>query len=147
MDKISVIVPCYNEEEVLPLFHQEVTKELEKIENVDYEILFIDDGSSDHTISLLKDICAIDDHCNYYSFSRNFGKESALLAGLRAASGDYIATMDADLQDPPVLLPQMYDILLECECDNVATYRTNRKGEPRIRSFFARAFYPYKQSF
>ena len=87
MDKISVIVPCYNEEEVLPLFHQEVTKELEKIENVDYEILFIDDGSSDHTISLLKDICAIDDHCNYYSFSRNFWKRGGNVCRARKICG------------------------------------------------------------
>lgn len=83
MDKISVIVPCYNEEEVLPLFHKEVTKELETIENIDYEILFIDDGSHDHTIDLLKMICAKDHHCDYYSFSRNFGKEAAMFAGLK----------------------------------------------------------------
>ena len=95
MDKISVIVPCYNEEEVLPLFHREVTKELNKINNIDYEILFIDDGSHDQTIEILRELCVKDNHCNYYSFSRNFGKEAAMFAGLEKSTGDYCVIMDA----------------------------------------------------
>lgn len=111
MNKISVIVPCFNEEEVLPLFHKEVSKELNKIKDIDYEFVFINDGSSDHTIDILKLLSKQDNHCNYYSFSRNFGKESAMFAGLQHCSGDYCVIMDADLQHPPKLLKPMYDAL------------------------------------
>ena len=101
MDKISVIVPCFNEEEVLPLFYKEVVHTLEKIQNIDYEILFINDGSQDHSEDILKLLAHKNKHCFYYSFSRNFGKEAAMYAGLENASGDYVVIMDADLQHPP----------------------------------------------
>lgn len=147
MDKISVIVPCYNEEEVLPLFHQEVTKELDKIANVDYEILFIDDGSKDNTMKILKEICQQDNHCNYYSFSRNFGKEAAMFAGLQKASGDYCVIMDADLQHPPKLLEPMYYALSKEGYDCCAGKRMDRSGEGKIRNFLSKSFYKFIQKF
>lgn len=145
MDKISVIVPYYNEEEVLPLFHKEVTKELETIENIDYEILFIDDGSHDHTIDLLKMICAKDHHCDYYSFSRNFGKEAAMFAGLEKSTGDYCVIMDADLQHPPKLLAPMYQAVSQEGYDCCAGKRMDREGEGRLRNFLSKSFYKVMQ--
>ena len=138
MDKISVIVPCFNEEEVLPLFYKEVVHTLEKIQNIDYEILFINDGSQDHSEDILKLLAHKNKHCFYYSFSRNFGKEAAIYAGLSNAGGDYVAVMDVDLQDPPSLLPKMYKILLEEEYDSVATRRSDRAGETKwsLRKLF-----------
>ena len=137
---ISLIVPCYNEEEALPIFYQETTKVLETMD-VDYELLIIDDGSKDKTYQIAKELAEKDKHIKYISFSRNFGKESAMYAGFCNAKGDYVAVMDADMQDPPSLLPQMYQILEEGEYDSVATRRIDRKGESKIRSWFARRFY------
>lgn len=145
MDKISVIVPCYNEEEVLPMFHQEVTKELRKIENIDYEIIFIDDGSNDRTIQLLKMISAKDKRCDYYSFSRNFGKEAAMLAGLEKSTGNYCVIMDADLQHPPKLLAPMYQAVSKEDYDCCAGKRIDREGEGKIRNFLSRTFYKIMQ--
>ena len=137
---ISLIVPCYNEEEALPIFYQETTKVLETMD-VDYELLIIDDGSKDKTYQIAKELAEKDKHIKYISFSRNFGKEAAMYAGFCNAKGDYVAVMDADMQDPPSLLPQMYQILEEGEYDSVATRRVDRKGESKIRSWFARRFY------
>lgn len=137
---ISIIVPCYNEQEVLPLFYEEATSVLEQL-NRSYEILFINDGSKDKTIDILRSLAEKDNRVKYVSFSRNFGKEAAMYAGFCNAKGDYVAVMDADLQDPPELLPKMIEILDSGEYDSVATRRVSRKGEPRIRSFFARGFY------
>ncbi len=141
MEKITIIVPCYNEEESLPLFYKEIQKLATEMKNVNFEFLFIDDGSSDQTLTLLKSWHKEDKRVRYVSFSRNFGKEAAMFAGFENASGDYIAVMDADLQDPPQLLPKMYQIIKEENYDCVATRRVSRKGEPPIRSFFARLFY------
>ncbi len=138
--KVTLIVPCYNEEAALPLFYKEVTRVCKQI-SYDYEILFINDGSSDQTLPILKDLAEGDAHVRYISLSRNFGKEAAMYAGFCNASGDYVAVMDADMQDPPSLLPQMLEILEHEDYDSVATRRVNRKGEPPIRSFFARCFY------
>ena len=137
---LSLIVPCYNEQEVLLLFYSTVCKILDEI-NRSYEILFIDDGSSDDTLMLIKGVASKNPNVRYFSFSRNFGKESAIYAGFCYAKGDYIVVMDADMQDPPSLLPQMIDILDSGDYDSVATRRTTRKGEPVLRSFFARQFY------
>ncbi|MGN9078264.1 glycosyltransferase family 2 protein [Oliverpabstia intestinalis] len=139
-EKISIIVPCYNEQESLPIFYKEITTLLEKI-NIDYEILFINDGSRDKTLNFLKETSEIDINVKYISFSRNFGKEAAMYAGFCNASGDYVAVMDADMQDPPSLLPEMIKMLEEKEYDSIATRRVNREGEPVIRSWFARKFY------
>ena len=145
---ISLIVPCYNEEEAIPIFYEEtlkVTKELQK--ELEFEFCFVDDGSSDRTLECIKDLRRKDKRVHFTSFSRNFGKEAGLYAGLDMATGDYVATMDVDLQDPPSLLPEMYQIIKESqgkgkeEYDCVATRRVTRKGEPLIRSFFARLFY------
>ncbi|MDO4478931.1 MAG: glycosyltransferase family 2 protein [Lachnospiraceae bacterium] len=138
--KLTAIVPCYNEQEVLPLFYEEATRVFSGLE-ADYELLFVNDGSSDRTLAILKELAEKDDHVKYLSFSRNFGKEAAMYAGFRNASGDYVAVMDADLQDPPALIPQMLEILATGEYDSVATCRTTREGEPPIRSWFARKFY------
>lgn len=138
--KLSIIVPCYNEEEALPLFYDEVTKVLTKMK-CEYELLFVNDGSKDRTLRLLRVLGKKDAHVHYLSFSRNFGKEAAMYAGFCNASGDYVAVMDADLQDPPALLPEMVKILREGKYDSVATRRENRDGEPPIRSWFARRFY------
>ncbi|MEG0640622.1 MAG: glycosyltransferase family 2 protein [Clostridia bacterium] len=140
MKTLSVIVPCYNEQEALPLFYEAFMKETAQME-VALELVFVDDGCKDQTLKTLKALRQQDERVHYISFSRNFGKESAMYAGLEAATGDYIAIMDADLQDPPALLPQMLQSLEEEGVDCVATRRVTRKGEPKIRSFFARAFY------
>lgn len=141
---ISLIVPCYNEEESLPLFYAEATRvadEMKKSHDAEFEIILVDDGSKDGTLRTAKDLHAMDSRVRYLSFSRNFGKEAAIFAGLKAARGDYAALLDADLQDPPSLLPGMLDALLSGEYDCAATRRTTRKGEPPIRSIFARMFY------
>lgn len=141
---ISIIVPCYNEEKALPYFFKEIVKvadEMSGTNDLCFEILFVDDGSRDHTLQILKDYSKTDSRIRYISFSRNFGKEAAMFAGLENVSGDYVAVMDADMQDPPSLLPQMYAILQDEEYDSVATRRVDREGEPPIRSFFARLFY------
>lgn len=137
---VSLIVPCYNEQEALPLFYAEVTKVAFKLTQ-EYEIIFIDDGSTDGTLDKLKSFAMKDSHVTYLSFSRNFGKESAMYAGFCNAHGDYVAVMDADMQDPPALLPEMLKILKSGEYDSVATRRVSRNGEPPIRSWFARKFY------
>lgn len=142
MDKISVIVPCYNEEKALPLFYKELNRiSEEEFKDSEFEIILVDDGSKDNTLEVIKDLKNIDDRIILISFSRNFGKEAAILAGLDNATGDYVVMMDADMQDPPSLLRQMYDIVKNGEYDCAATRRVTRKGEPKIRSFFARQFY------
>lgn len=142
--KISVVVPCYNEEDALPFFLQEVCRvadEMGQDSTISFEFLFINDGSKDRTLQILRNAAKEDPRVRYISFSRNFGKEAAMYAGLKNATGDYVATMDADMQDPPALLPEMYEALQKGEYDSVATRRVDRKGEPPIRSFFARCFY------
>ena len=140
-DLISIVVPCYNEEEVLKLFYNEVEKVKEKLENASIESLFVNDGSKDRTLTILRSLAEIDSNVRYLSFSRNFGKEAAMFAGLENANGNYVVIMDADLQDPPDLLPKMYNIIKNEEYDCVGSRRVNREGEPPIRSFFARQFY------
>ena len=137
---ISLIIPCYNEQDALPIFFFFSTKVMNGM-GCEYELLFINDGSKDETLAILKALAEKDQHVSYLSFSRNFGKEAAMYAGFCNAHGDYIAIMDADMQDPPELLPKMMEILKTGEYDSVATRRSSRKGEPPIRSFFARKFY------
>ncbi len=137
---VSIIVPCYNEEESLPIFYREIKKVLDGIKE-NYEILLIDDGSKDRTLSVMEELAEKDGNITYISFSRNFGKEAAMFAGFVNAKGDYVCTMDADLQDPPALLPKMLEILKEEDYDSVATRRVTREGESKVRSFFARTFY------
>ncbi|MBQ1928525.1 MAG: glycosyltransferase family 2 protein [Clostridia bacterium] len=138
--KISLIVPCYNEQEVLPIFYKETCKVIEKMD-ADFEFVFIDDGSKDNTVLIMRELAEKDDRVFYYSFSRNFGKEAGIYAGLSNAKGDICVVMDADMQDPPSLLPQMYDAIINEGYDSVATCRETREGEPPVRSFFARLFY------
>ena len=138
--KLSLIIPCFNEQEALPLFYDEVTRVLNTMQCA-YEILFVNDGSRDETLSILKGFAEKDEHVTYLSLSRNFGKEAAMYAGFCNASGNYVAVMDADMQDPPALLPEMVKILETGDYDSVATRRVNREGEPPIRSWFARKFY------
>ena len=138
--RISLIVPCYNEQEVLPIFYNETCKVIEKMD-ADFEFIFIDDGSKDNTVLIMRELAEKDDRVFYYSFSRNFGKEAGIYAGLSNAKGDICVVMDADMQDPPSLLPQMYDAIINEGYDLVATCRETREGEPPVRSFFARLFY------
>ncbi len=138
--KLSIIVPCYNEEGVTHLFYKEAIQHIQKCP-CDYELLFVNDGSKDKTLEELKELKEKDEHVFILDFSRNFGKEAAMLAGMRESSGDLVVIMDADLQDPPYLLPEMVRLITEEGYDSVATYRVDRKGEPPIRSFFARKFY------
>ena len=137
---ISIIVPCYNEQEALPIFYREASAVLSQMD-CDYELLLINDGSKDRTLAIMKELAASDPHVFYFSFSRNFGKEAAMYAGFCNARGDYIAVMDADLQDPPSLLPEMVKVLAGGEYDSVATRRSDRAGEPPVRSWCARRFY------
>ena len=142
MKKISIIVPCYNEEQAIPYFYEEITKVARDMKN-DFEFIFVNDGSKDKTIEIVKEYAKKDKRVKFIHFSRNFGKEAAMYAGLELSTGDYVAIMDADLQDPPALLPQMVSILEDenSDYDSVGTRRVTRKGEPPIRSFFARKFY------
>lgn len=140
-EKLCLIVPCYNEQEVLPLFYEEVCRVSSEMPENDFEFLFVDDGSKDSTLEIIKGFAQNDERVKYISFSRNFGKEAAMYAGFCEADGDYIAVMDSDLQDPPSLLPEMMKIIKEQGYDSVATRRITREGEPAIRSFFARMFY------
>lgn len=142
MEKISVIVSCYNEEKALPLFYKEMERvRKQDFKEIDFEYIFVNDGSKDKTLEEIKKLHKKDKKVRYVSFSRNFGKEAAMFAGLEAAEGDYVTLMDADLQDPPSLLRQMYDTIKNEGYDCVGTRRVTRKGEPKIRSFFARMFY------
>ena len=137
---LSLIVPCYNEQEALPVFYRETATVLASMD-CDCELLLINDGSRDDTLAVMKELAAADPRVLYFSFSRNFGKEAAMYAGFCNARGDYIAVMDADLQDPPSLLPEMVRILQSGQYDSVATRRADRAGEPPVRSWFARRFY------
>ena len=139
--KISVIVSCYNEEESLPLFYEEMRKVMDEMAQNDFELIFVNDGSKDKTLEEIKALRNKDKRVRYISFSRNFGKEAAMKAGLDYSTGDYVTLMDADLQDPPKMLPEMLNILEKEHYDCVGTRRVTRKGEPVIRSFFARKFY------
>ena len=141
MPEISIVVPCYNEEASLPLFYREITRVAAEMDYADFEFVFIDDGSKDNTLPTLRRLAAADRRVRFVSFSHNFGKEAGMLAGLEAATGDYVALMDADLQDPPALLPELYKAVTEEGYDCAATRRTTREGEPPIRSFCARMFY------
>lgn len=140
MKKLSIVVPCYNEQEAIPLFYPAVKKVLANLP-VESEYWFIDDGSSDNTLTELKNLHAQNETVHYLSFSRNFGKEAAIYAGLQSASGDYVSLMDADLQDPPAFLPKMYEILQTGEYDAVGCRRIDRKGESKFRSFLSNKFY------
>lgn len=141
MPKISVIISCYNEEKAIPLFYEEIEKNIKDFENTEFEYIFVDDGSNDNTLSVVKELKSKDNKVKYVSFSKNFGKEAAIYAGLEHSTGDYVTLMDADLQDPPYLLKDMYNTIINDGFDAVGTRRVNRKGEPIIRSFFARMFY------
>lgn len=146
-NKISIVVPCFNEKEALPLFYNKITWVLNQMsqaseaEGLSYELIIVDDGSMDGTLDVAKELATNDSGVKYISFSRNFGKEAAMYAGLQHAVGEYVAIMDADLQDPPEMLPKMYQVLTKEGYDAVGTRRVTRKGEPAIRSFFARKFY------
>lgn len=141
MKKISLVVPCYNEEACLEAFDQEMSSVISKMPDYAFEVIFVNDGSKDNTLQIMRKLSKQREYVRYLSFSRNFGKEAAMYAGFCNAEGDYIAIMDADLQDPPSLLPEMVKILETGEYDSVATRRVSRKGEPPIRSFFAKKFY------
>ena len=138
---LSIIIPCYNEEKTVETIYVAITDTMDMLPQYDYEILFVNDGSKDNTLNKLTGLSEMDVHVKYYSFSRNFGKEAAIYAGLTNARGDYVVTMDADMQDPPALLPEMTRILESGEYDSIATRRVSRKGEPVVRSFCARCFY------
>lgn len=141
MDKISLVIPCYNEQDTLPFLEKEIEKVIDKFDKVDFEVILIDNCSEDNTLKLMKDLHKKNTMYKYISFSRNFGKDASILAGLKASSGDYVAVMDADLQDPPELLIEMYNILKSEDYDCVATYRKDRKNEPFLRSVLAKMFY------
>lgn len=145
MKLISIVVPCYNEEEVLPLFYEEIQKIMQQMKDehneLSFELVFIDDGSRDKTLLLLREMALKDKRVRYISFSRNFGKEAGMYAGLENSRGDYVVVMDADLQHPPAFLPRMYNYVRDGEFDCATTRRVSRKGESKIRSAFARLFY------
>ncbi len=138
---ISLVVPCYNEEESIAILYDEIKKVSYELDSYDMEYIFVDDGSNDNTLKILKKLSDDDKRVKYISFSKNFGKESAMYAGLCNARGDYVAILDADMQDPPMLLPKMINCLETQDYDSVATRRITRKGEPIVRSAFARTFY------
>ena len=144
METISIIIPCYNEEEAIPVYYETMVRqmnEMEEQQKVQFELIFVDDGSKDHSLFEMRRLAQKDMRCRYLSFSRNFGKEAAMYAGLQAAKGDYVTVMDVDLQDPPSLLPKMYEMLQSGTCDCVAARRSSREGEGKIKSFLSNAFY------
>lgn len=141
MEKISVVVPCCNEEKSLPYFYDEIKKVMNEMKENEFEIIFVNDGSKDKTIKVIKELAKKDKSVRFLSLSRNFGKEAAMYAGFKEATGDYIAVMDADLQDPPELLKDMLKYIKEEGYDSVATRRKTRKGEPFIKSIFSKIYY------
>ena len=144
METISIIIPCYNEEEAIPVYYETMVRQMDEMEEqqkVQFELIFVDDGSKDHSLFEMRRLAQEDMRCRYLSFSRNFGKEAAMYAGLQAAKGDYVTVMDVDLQDPPFLLPKMYAMLQSGTCDCVAARRSSREGEGKIKSFLSNAFY------
>ena len=141
MEKISVIVPCYNEEEALPLFYKEINKAIKKMSNVSFELIFVDDGSSDRTLNVIKGFSKDDDNVRYISFSRNFGKEAAIYAGLEYSTGDYVTLLDADLQEPPELIEKMYKIITTEDIDIVALKTDAHKEYSVVRRFFTNCYY------
>ncbi|MBR5648322.1 glycosyltransferase family 2 protein [Pseudobutyrivibrio sp.] len=141
MKKLSIVVPCYNEQEAAPIFYDTVHGMEDKLSSVELEFIFVDDGSKDGTLDVLRGLHARDERVHYVSFSRNFGKEAGIYAGLEKSTGDYVVIMDVDLQDPPAMLPEMLSYIESGEYERVATRRVDRKGEPPIRSWFARKFY------
>lgn len=141
MKKLSIVVPCYNEQEAAPIFYDTVHGMENKLSSVELEFIFVDDGSKDGTLDVLRGLHAKDERVHYVSFSRNFGKEAGIYAGLEKSTGDYVVIMDVDLQDPPAMLPEMLSYIESGEYERVATRRVDRKGEPPIRSWFARKFY------
>ena len=144
METISIIIPCYNEEEAIPVYYETMVRQMDEMEEqqkVQFELIFVDDGSKDHSLFEMRRLAQKDMRCRYLSFSRNFGKEAAMYAGLQAANGDYVTVMDVDLQDPPSLLPKMYEMLQSGTCDCVAARRSSREGEGKIKSFLSNAFY------
>ena len=139
---VSIVCPCYNEEAMLPLYYEAMEKVVfSQLADYDFELILINDGSKDKTLSILRELAKADERVKYISFSRNFGKEAAMYAGLKHATGDFVCVMDVDLQDPPEMIAEMLERLKDEDCDCVATRRVTRKGEPKIRSAFARAFY------
>ena len=139
---VSIVCPCFNEEPMLPLYYEAMCERVfTRLTDYDFELIFVNDGSKDRTLPILRELAKADGRVKYISFSRNFGKEAAMYAGLRHAKGDYVCVMDCDLQDPPELIGQMLMRVLDEDVDCVATRRVTRKGEPKIRSAFARAFY------
>lgn len=142
MDKLSIVVPCYNEEESIPLFYDAVQKVMKTIPDLNYEYWFVNDGSADNSLEEMRELQKKDpEHVHYVSFSRNFGKESALYAGLQSATGNYIVVMDVDLQDPPEFLPEMYKEIKTGEYDCIGTRRVDRTGEAKVKSFLSDMFY------
>lgn len=141
MDTITVVVPCYDEEDALKSFYVEITKVTSEMKKVKFEIIFIDDGSKDKTLEIIKGYSKVDSKVKYISFSRNFGKEAAIYAGLKAASGEYVVIIDADLQHPPRLIKDMYYGITKEGYDSVVAYRIDRKGENKIRYFFSKIFF------
>ena len=138
---VSLIIPCYNEEEALPFLYNALCDVRKEVKDHDFEFIFVNDGSRDKTSEVIKKFAAEDKDVRYIIFSRNFGKEAAMYAGLKKSKGDMVAIMDADMQDPPSLIPSMIKSIENNEADIVASRRVNREGEPKIRSFFARMFY------
>lgn len=143
MDKISLIIPCYNEQDTIPFLKEELNRVMSAFSDVIFEIILVDNCSEDNTLALMKKLHDEDERYQYISFSRNFGKDSSMYAGLKASTGDYVTVMDADLQDPPELLKEMYAALKTGEYDCAAAYRKNRKGEPWLRSVLADGFYRF----
>lgn len=142
MDKLSIVVPCYNEEDVIQLFYSTVERSLDEIHSLETEYWFVNDGSEDFTLPKLRELHNnFPERVHYISFSRNFGKEAALYAGLQASSGDYVVVMDADLQDPPALLPKMYSLIKTGKFDCIGTRRVDREGESKLKSFLSNQFY------
>lgn len=141
MDKISIIIPCYNEQETIPFLKTELYKLLNSMNEVEFEVIMVDNCSTDNTLNMMKELKSSDNRFHYISFSKNFGKDSSMYAGLKASTGDYVVIMDADGQDPPELISDMYNIIKNEDFDIVAAFRENRKGEPFFRSVFAKWFY------
>lgn len=141
MDKITIVIPCYNEQETIPFLKTELYKLIDSMKDVEFEFIMVDNSSTDNTLNMMKELKTNDDRFHYISFSKNFGKDSSMYAGLKASTGDYVVIMDADGQDPPMLIKEMYNILKNENYDIVAAFRENREGEPFLRSIFAKWFY------